>query len=299
MNPLALLIEEEIGRNGPMPFSRFMEVSLYHPEHGYYRRDPFGVAGDFYTAEQIQPVFGELIAAYIRRLAPAARAILELGAGRKEMAEAFAAFEYTPVDVAHGAMPERFSGVVFSNEFFDAVPVDLVTRKDDAWFERRVGAGLRWDETVAAAACDDDVEVRELQSHRLEWLRRIADALEDGLVVTIDYGYTRRELLRFPQGTLMSYRRHVASADVLSGPGERDITAHVDFTAMQEEGSRLGLRTLRFESLASALLYAGEGDNFSSVLAGGDARSRMQLKTLLFGMGETFRVLVQEKEGPK
>lgn len=283
-----------------MRFSRFMDLCLYHPEFGYYRRDPFGVRGDFYTAEQIQPVFGRLIASYLRRIAPDARRIVELGAGRREMQEAFAGFEYIPVDVGYGALPERFEGVVFSNEFFDAIPVDLIVRKDDGWRERRVGAGLQWDEGVKADTPGvENIDTVELQHERIAWMRRIAASLRRGFLVTIDYGYTRREMIRFPDGSLMSYRRHLASDDVLSDPGERDITAHVDFTALQEEGERAGLRTVRFESLASALLHAGEADNFASALAGDEARCRLQLKTLLFGMGETFRVLVQEKVGQK
>jgi SAM-dependent MidA family methyltransferase len=300
VNRLLPLIQEEIARNGPMRFSRFMELCLYHPEHGYYRRDPFGQHGDFYTAEQIQPVFGRLIAAYVRRIAPDARVVVEIGAGRREMAESFAGYDYVPVDVAYGAVPHGFSGVVFSNEFFDAIPVDIVVRRDNAWFERRVGRNLEWDETTRwHGVIEEDVHLRELQNQRVEWLRQIAGSLQRGVVITIDYGYTRRELIRFPEGTLMSYRRHLASAEVLRDPGERDLTAHVDFTALQEEGERVGLRTLRFESLASALLYAGEADNFASVLAGlagiDEQKRRLQLKSLLFGMGETFRVLVQER----
>ena len=76
MTAAGTLLAEEIRRNGPVPFRRFMEVALYHPEHGYYRRardpfgahDPFGVAGDFFTAEQLQPVFGILMAARLRQL---------------------------------------------------------------------------------------------------------------------------------------------------------------------------------------------------------------------------------------
>jgi SAM-dependent MidA family methyltransferase len=291
------LIEDEIERTGPMRFSRFMELCLYHPEHGYYRRDPFGRQGDFFTAEQIQPVFGRLIAAYVRRIAPEARTLVELGAGRREMEEAFGAYEYMPVDVGYGAIPHRFSGIAFSNEFFDAIPVDVIVRRNNAWFERRVRRDLKWDDSEPwQGAIEDVVDVRELQDQRVAWLRRIAASLERGFIITIDYGYTRRELVRFPQGTLMSYRHHLASEEVLRDPGERDLTAHVDFTALQEEGERVGLRTLRFESLASALLWAGEPDNFASALAGDDERlRRLQLKSLLFGMGETFRVLVQKK----
>jgi SAM-dependent MidA family methyltransferase len=97
----------------------------------------------------------------------------------------------------------------------------------------------------------------------------------------------------------MSYHRHQAIEDVLLRPGDQDITAHVDFTALQAHGQGLGLETVRYESLASFLLRAGEPDSFASALeAGSEAeqmRLRMQLKSLLFGMGETFRVLLQKK----
>jgi SAM-dependent MidA family methyltransferase len=87
--------------------------------------------------------------------------------------------------------------------------------------------------------------------------------------------------------------------DVLESPGERDITAHVDFTALQEHGERVGLETSSFVSLASMLLRAGEPDNFTCALEASSereaARLRLQLKTLMFGMGETFRVLVQRR----
>ena len=97
----------------------------------------------------------------------------------------------------------------------------------------------------------------------------------------------------------MGYRRHTAREDVLTEAGLRDITAHANFTALQDEGAACGLATVRFETLARTLLAAGEADRFASALdsdgSAEDLRRRMQLKTLLFGMGETFRVLLQEK----
>jgi SAM-dependent MidA family methyltransferase len=70
----------------------------------------------------------------------------------------------------------------------------------------------------------------------------------------------------------MSYRRHQADEDVLADPGARDITAHVPFTALQEHGARLGLETVRFETLAQTLLAAGEPDQFAAALAASTPR---------------------------
>jgi SAM-dependent MidA family methyltransferase len=101
----------------------------------------------------------------------------------------------------------------------------------------------------------------------------------------------------------MAYRRHMAREDVLEDPGERDITAHVNFTALEESGAACGLRKERFETLARTILTAGEADQFAAALNSGprghpddELRRRMQLKTLLFGMGETYRVLLQRRE---
>jgi SAM-dependent MidA family methyltransferase len=322
VTPAGEILAVEIGRAGPVSFSRFMEVALYHPQHGYYRRrrDPFGKQGDFYTAEQLQPVFGLLMAARTRQLCRAAGVaadptVVELGAGRGEMADRFAPWRYIPIEIGEGKLPEHWSGVLFSNEFFDALPVEVVLFRGGEFREQRVGfsdgrfvwqTGQRaGDETAdyLARYCPPPEEGNwyEAGLAALEWIRRVAAALDAGCAITVDYGYTRAEAVRFPMGTLMGYRSHVAREDVLTDPGERDITAHVNFTAIEERGAELGLRRVSFRTLAQTLLDAGEEDRFASVLEVDDAdeavRRRMQLKTLLVGMGETFRVLVQRKEG--
>lgn len=294
-----------------------MEAALYHPEHGYYNRwhDPFGVSGDFYTAEQVQPVFGRLIADYFEQLVPPppARTLVELGAGRQEMAPYFSRFDYRPVDIGLGEIPERFSGFVFANEFLDALPVDVVVNRGGELREMRVGFEhdrFVWVECGAAnseaRAFITEAEGAPEEGTRAEvcraamaWIRRIATALDVGYALFIDYGYTRREAIRFPEGTLMAYKRHRASDAVLEEPGRRDITAHVAFSAIECEARRCGFEVVRFENLASALLRAGEPDQFAAALAAPNEaealRLRMQLKTLLFGMGETFRVLLLRK----
>jgi SAM-dependent MidA family methyltransferase len=137
----------------------------------------------------------------------------------------------------------------------------------------------------------------EINLAALRWLDRIAAALTDGYAFTVDYGYSRREAVRFPAGTLMGYRRHTAREDVLEDAGARDITAHVNFTALEEHGARRGFVTETFQTLARELLSAGEADQFAAALGPeNDLRRRMQLKTLLFGMGETFRCLLQRRE---
>jgi SAM-dependent MidA family methyltransferase len=312
VTPAGEILAAEIEREGPISFHRFMEVALYDLEHGYYRRprDPFGKQGDFFTAEQLQPVFGILIAARLRQLyqamgAPADFTVVELGAGRREMADALSEWRYIPIDVAGGALPANFTGVVFSNEFFDALPVEVVQFDGERFREQRVafqGGRFVWQSGEEARAEVVDYLRRyfpspetgrwyEVNLDALAWMERIARSLDSGYVFTIDYGYTRPESIRFPAGTLMGYRRHAAREDVLADPGERDITAHVNFTALEESGGALGLVRERFETLQQTLLAAGEPDQFAAAMAA----NPMQLKTLLFGMGETFRVLLERK----
>jgi SAM-dependent MidA family methyltransferase len=302
------LLRDEIRHTGPISFSRFMDVALYHPECGYYRtpRDPFGRGGDFYTAEQVQPAFGQLMAARIRELwrqmgAPADFTVVELGAGREEMAPHLAEWTYLPVDVERGALPEGFTGVVFSNEFFDALPVDLVEMREDGPHELLVGwAEDRFVWSPGPLKHQDYVRRHfphaepgnrmEVNLPALEWIDRIAATLERGYVVTIDYGYNTREAVRFPAGTLMSYHRHLALDDVLADPGGRDITAHVHFSALQDHGAAAGLESVSLQTLAQTIVGLGE-----EVVTPVAQEHPLQLKTLLFGMGETFRVLVQKK----
>ena len=319
--PLADIIREEIERDGPLPFSRFMELALYHPGLGYYRRGSavFGREGDFYTNAQLQPVFGRLVAQQIDRWrqelgAPAEFCVVELGAGRGETAEVarrcLPGVRWTAIEMGCPWPDEPVVGVVFSNEFFDALPVDSVERRSGGWVERRVGRrgeGFDWvlgSEVQPRAGLPDCPAGNRIESceRAMEQLERIDRLLQRGFVLSIDYGYTHGEIAmagKFPQGSLMAYKNHRADPDVLLEPGERDITAHVNFTALVERGKELGWETLGFSPQQEFLARAGAGDNFAYAL-GADtedaaARLRMQLKTLLFGMGETFRVLLQRK----
>jgi SAM-dependent MidA family methyltransferase len=321
MSSAASILREQIRRHGPISFARFMEVALYHPEYGYYSRprpdgqDPFGKHGDFYTAEQLQPVFGILIAAFTESLhrelaSPEPFTVVELGPGRADMQPYFDRWRYIPVDVNRPPIDEPFSGLVFANEFFDALPVHLVAKRESGFHERLVtlqGDEFQWVDGDGIAveiarhltqygAPAEIGDLLEVNLAALDHLRRLTQCLNDGFLLAIDYGYTAREIPHFPQGSLMSYRRHQALDDVLAEPGLRDITAHVNFTALEKYALSLGWETVRMESLASLLLRAGQPDQFAAALGvDAPAARRLQLKTLLYGMGETFRVLLLRK----
>ena len=126
----------------------------------------------------MQPVFGRLVSSYLRMLATEAGlsepiTLVELGAGRGEMASAFNRFEYVPIEIGCGELPQRFTGIVFSNEFFDALPVDVIAGRPHGAIELRVGFDgerFHWvDGAVVEAALEEGI-VREVQAERVRWL---------------------------------------------------------------------------------------------------------------------------------
>jgi SAM-dependent MidA family methyltransferase len=325
---LGELIREQIERQGPLPFPRFMELALYHERWGYYRqgRDPFGAGGDYFTSSQLQPAFGRLVAQQIGRWRegmgrPNDFSIIELGPGRGETTGVLR--DRLPdvpcIEVGYGAqgpLAQSSIGVVFSNEFFDALPVHSVGKKGSGIIEHYVDVGAEGFCFVEGPPSDARLEPylerygpglaegqrTEVNLAALEQLEKIAAALNRGYVLTIDYGYTAEEIAggrRFPRGSLMSYHKHQAFDDVLANAGSRDITAHVNFTALERRGEELGLVSQGLRTQAQFLMEVGEPDQFAAALEAAteqeSLRLRMQLKTLLFGLGETFQVLVQKK----
>ena len=318
---LAEIMASEIRANGPMPFHRFMELALYHPRFGYYAgtRDPFGHEGDFYTNAQLQPVFGRLVAQQLDRWrramgSPDSFTVLELGPGRGETGDEIRRCmpDVNWIPVEHdGCWPDRpVVGAVFCNEFFDALPVDLVERRGNGWIEWRVGlseSGFAWQPGgchVTRRGLPRIGEGRRIETceRQVAAMERIDSVLAQGWVLAIDYGYTHDEVERagrFPDGSLMGYSRHRADPDVLVEPGRRDITAHVNFSALEDCGRAAGLEVFPLQTQQAFLLGVGEPDSFAYALAAGTEMRRtalrMLLKSLLFGLGETFRALVMRK----
>jgi len=202
--------------------------------------------------------------------------------------------------------------IVFANEFFDALPVEVLSHHG----AMRVGweAGRFVESFVSASAAEmeylDRYSVHPEEGERVEagleaqpWMPRIAAALPRGLVVIIDYGYTREELLAGRhRGTIMCYRQHSASDNPYEAPGEQDITAHVNFTALRAAGEQAGLDCLGLVTQSQFLMGIGEETQFSDAfedarLPQERAKRALQLKHLVTpaGMGETFQVLVMSK----
>lgn len=308
------VIRDEVAREGIISVARFMELALYQPDLGYYRRQDrtrFGRGGDFYTAEQLQPLFGDLIAAYATKLASAATdgepfSILEIGAGNGDMRSALGRWNYRGFDWTGDALPEAMHGLVLANEFFDALPVHLLIRTEEAWQE--LGVLLRQGQLAIgtmrgttspalieyarryAPAVPEGTHL-EVCTEAAEWLARLSRLHQSGTLLIFDYGYSARELIRFPQGTIMAYRNHVASEDFLSRPGGQDITAHVNFSYLTDVAVQHGYRLEADLPLERWLRRVWTEKEFESLWRAKDGRWRLQWKQLSAGMGETFRVL--------
>jgi len=202
--------------------------------------------------------------------------------------------------------------IVFANEFFDALSVEVLSK----YGALRVGweAGRFVENFVSASAAEmeylDRYSVHPEEGERVEagleaerWMQRIAAAGPRGFVVIIDYGYTREELLAGRRrGTIMCYRQHSAGDNPYEAPGEQDITAHVNFTALRAAGEQAGLECLRLVTQSQFLMGIGEETQFADAfedarLPQERAKRALQLKHLVTpaGMGETFSVLVMAK----
>jgi SAM-dependent MidA family methyltransferase len=201
-------------------------------------------------------------------------------------------------------LPSNFEGCIFSNEFFDALPVHRFVQRGSQLFEIYVGDDFKELEIPVEAPSDlpslKDGQIVDLNLEAREWTARIARSLTTGFHLAIDYGYLRQQFYAQMRGTLMCYRRHQASEDPYVNIGEQDMTAHVNFSDLIDIGAANGLRVVRFSDQKDFLIDAGILNEMQSLAVAGDAVSMqrlMKMKGLILPdrMGERFKVLLQNK----
>jgi SAM-dependent MidA family methyltransferase len=319
---LADTIRREIAAQGGwIPFARYMELAV----QAYYGRSDrqFGAQGDFITAPELGNLFGRTLA---RQLKEIEGPILELGAGSGALAETLLTElerEYLILETS-GALrsrqaarlggrvkfldrlPESFRGVVIANEVVDAMPVHAVGWRAEGIVERGVSGDLAWQERPARGALLDEaraIEVpvpydSEIGLAGQAWMRSLAERLEAGVILVIDYGFSRREYYH-PQrsmGTLMCHARHRAHGNPFERPGEQDITAHVDFSALARAARESGLEVLGYATQAQFLVNCGITDvlgqaNLENALHYAPIAAEAQQLLSPAEMGELFKVL--------
>ena len=311
----------------------------------------FGKAGDFYTSSDVHAVFGRLLARQFDEMwrmlgSPASIVVRELGPGRglfaqdvldwseKKFPDFFRALRYV-LDERSPALRERIeqtlsrhftsgkvgfpsSGeslstpeIVFANEFFDALPVEILSSRGSLRVDSRDGRLCE----IWVPASPEELEFLDRYSIHpepgervevsllsLDSMNAVAE-LERGFVVVIDYGYTRGEQLAGRhRGTLKALRQHSVSADPYEAPGEQDITADVNFTALAAAAEKRGMQAQRLVTQSQFLMGIGEANQFADAfedcrLPQERAKVALQLKHLVTpaGMGESFQVLVASK----
>ena len=325
-----------------------MAAALYHPELGYYAREPrqVGRSGDFFTSVSVGPLFGELLARRflrdwqesgkparwrivecgahdgslaadilqaISRLAPAALVGLDYTIPEPSLAlrtaqrATLAAFPQATFPAEASAL-EPLPGIAFGNEVLDALPFHIIERRAGGWQEIRIaadGASFREvaheiDDPARTAAlvtlgnAFPDGYRSEIRTNFQDFLTPLTRCLSSGLLLWCDYGFARPEYYHpgRSRGTLRTFSNHRAAEDPLATPGEIDITAHVDFTAVAEAGMALGCQPLRFQNQGAWLTEAAR-DWLISLEGNPDPAALRQFQTLTHPahLGGSFHVL--------
>ena len=243
--------------------------------------------------------------------------LVEVSPRLREQAQASLKAHGDRVRVAE-RLPTRVAGCLLSNELIDALPVHRVAQRAgglrEIYVSARNGELVEIEGEPSSPALARYLEryggplqegqQAEVNLAALAWLDEAARALERGFLLTIDYGYRARELYgaAHQRGTLLAYREHRTSEDWLSRPGEQDLTAQVNFTALEARGRELGLTALGYVPQAQFLLALARASGLVERLereadTPETRATRNQLKQLIHpeGMGEAFKVLVQAK----
>ena len=347
----ARLVEYLVGsieRNGgSLSFRDYMDGLLYAPGLGYYSAGlgKFGREGDFVTAPEISPLFGYTLARQCRQLFDQGcnASILEFGAGSGKLCAQILsrldeAVEYLILEVSADLrdrqqanlrsqldekrfsrirwlerLPRKFEGVVLANEVLDAMPVNLLEKRQQ-WVELGVGFdGERFvfkDYTPGGEAVDAmrkiEAETGELpEGYRTEvnlnyrpWLAALGEACERAALLLIDYGYERAGYYHPGRstGTLLCHYRHRVHDDPLILPGLQDITASVDFDAVADAAEESGFVVEGLVSqsrflIANGLLQEADGFGGDDTLARVAVAQQVKTLTMPGDMGERFKVI--------
>jgi len=215
-------------------------------------------------------------------------------------------------------MPQQpVSGVIIANEVLDAMPVEMFAIDGEGIAQqllvKTAEDGFQWDCRPAAGNSADQIEKLDLPagySSELNpavdgWIGMLAQVMEHGVVLLIDYGFPRHEYYH-PQrsgGTLMCHYRHHSHTDPLCLVGIQDITAHVDFTAVAEAAVDSDMDVLGFTTQSNFLLACGlpeliamdEGNDQTMQKHRLRLNHEIQLLTSPAEMGELFKVIALGK----
>jgi len=328
-------IRDEIRNRGPQSFAWFMEQVLYHPEHGYYSSGGcvIGRKGDYFTNVSVGPLFGQLMVAQFAEIWEELGkindfVIVEQGAHDGQFArdvlqslqertpEFFEASRYRIIEpfpilreqqsqalepfrnkVEWRSSFEPFTGIHFSNELLDAMPVRLIRCNTEKLVD------LQGDKILFIERPRSSMAFNQAA---LDWVDNVAANLQRGYVITIDYGRLGNEF----QGNVQVRARHRHLDSPFEEIGHADITMQVDWTSIARRAEANGLRIAGFTDQHHFLtgiistwpdILQGPSSNLPAlsprVLAGADRKAKRALQTLLHPemLGRTFQVLALAK----
>lgn len=212
--------------------------------------------------------------------------------------------------------PSALRGVVLGNEVLDAMPAQLLVRKADQWFERGVAinklsadnfkegddGALVWQDRPTALRPPVEIPgqhdyLTEIHPQAEAFVRSLARHLAHGVAFLLDYGFPEAEYYH-PQrhmGTLMCHRAHLADTDPLQDPGQKDITAHVNFSGIALAAQDAGMDVLGYCTQARFLMNCG----ILKLLENASMQDKSMAQKLLLEheMGELFKVIALAKSG--
>ena len=200
------------------------------------------------------------------------------------------------------AWPDAIEGVVVGNELLDAMPVQLLQRTSGVWHERGVvsaGQGFAWQDRITDLRPPVEIKgehdyLTEVHPQAEAFITSLAERLlagRGGAAFFIDYGFPEAEYFH-PQrhmGTLMCHQLHQADDNPLVDVGQKDITAHVNFTGVAMAGQNAGLNILGYSSQAWFLLNLGLAERMAAATL--TERSQAQRLVNEHEMGELFKVI--------
>jgi SAM-dependent MidA family methyltransferase len=199
------------------------------------------------------------------------------------------------------ALPEAMRGVVVGNEVLDAMPVQLLARVNSVWLERGVvcsdaAVPFAWADRPTTLRPPAEIEgghdyLTEVHAQGEAFVRTLADRLQAGAAFFLDYGFAEGEYYH-PQrsmGTVMCHRAHQSDPDPLADVGQKDITAHVNFTGVALAAQDAGLEVLGYTTQAHFLINCG----LVEAMHAAPLTERVAAQKLIMEheMGELFKVI--------
>jgi SAM-dependent MidA family methyltransferase len=201
-------------------------------------------------------------------------------------------------------VPKSPFSIVYSHELVDAFPVHRLIWKDGMWWEiyvtEKENKLVEIHDSLSTVELqkyvnertEEIVEGQQIEGnlHAKKWMKEVADWIQSGLIWTLDYGTTTRDLhsVRYLDGTMRYYQSHQHVDDPYPLLGDIDMTAHVNFADLMLWGEQSALTTCFYGSQSTFLVDAG-------IFSYTDPGYRNAMKQLVMGMGESFHVLVQSK----